>query len=147
MSRPVLLTVGGGGVVVWLASRQEIPYTHRRHAVLISQETEKSLGIQAFEQVPRLARCGSWCPAALTLTAAGQIKASAQGKVLPPSAPASQLVRRIGTRIAKAAAEGSGSGYLEHMKASRAGHACWARCIGPHRGQRAGARLGIPCDR
>ena len=33
------------------APRQEIPYTHRKHALFVSQGLEKSLGRQAFDQV------------------------------------------------------------------------------------------------
>ena len=39
------------GGVVYYSSLQEIPFTHRRHAILISVEMEKELGKSAFEQV------------------------------------------------------------------------------------------------
>lgn len=42
-----------GSVVVWWASRQEVPYTHRMHAILIPARIEIAAGIRAFQEVPR----------------------------------------------------------------------------------------------
>jgi hypothetical protein len=94
---PVVLVVGGAGViVVWATSRQEIPYTGRMHAILVNTATERALGEQTFRQVINEAR--------------------ANGSLLPPSHPASLAVRRIGTRIAAVAGDGVGGGAQDHMK-------------------------------
>lgn len=48
----VVLAVGAGGFTIFYVShREEVPYTHRKHAVFVSPETEKMLGLQTFAQV------------------------------------------------------------------------------------------------
>ncbi len=47
----MLVGVGAIGVVVYVTHLEEVPYTHRRHFVLVSPELEKSLGIAQFQQV------------------------------------------------------------------------------------------------
>jgi hypothetical protein len=47
----VLAVAGGGFIIFYYTHREEIPYTHRRHAVFVSPETEKMLGLQTFQQV------------------------------------------------------------------------------------------------
>lgn len=55
--RLVVLAVGAGGCTIFYVShREEVPYTHRKHAVFVSPETEKMLGLQTFTQVLTLAR-------------------------------------------------------------------------------------------
>ena len=49
----MLVLLGAGGAVVWVSSRQQVPYTHRMHAILISPEDEKEMGAAAFKQVCR----------------------------------------------------------------------------------------------
>lgn len=46
-----MLVVGGAGGVYYVAHIETVPYTHRRHAVLVSPATERSLGAQTFKQV------------------------------------------------------------------------------------------------
>ncbi|KAL4855091.1 Mitochondrial metalloendopeptidase OMA1 [Chlorella vulgaris] len=88
--------VGGGGVVVWVSSRQEIPYTKRMHAILVSPQSEAEMGQQTFQQVLAEAR--------------------RNGTLLPPNHRAVQSVRRVGTRIAQAASDGFGGGFQGHME-------------------------------
>ena len=38
--------------MVWFLSRQEIPYTHRMHVILVPVSTELSIGVATFKQVP-----------------------------------------------------------------------------------------------
>jgi len=48
----VLIAIGGGGFLVfYMTHREEIPYTHRKHAVFVSPETEMVLGLETFKQV------------------------------------------------------------------------------------------------
>ena len=50
-SGPIIIVVGGGGAVYYFSHIEEIPYTHRRHVVFVSPQTEIQLGIQTFAQV------------------------------------------------------------------------------------------------
>jgi hypothetical protein len=36
---------------VWYSSREEIPYTHRMHSILISLPMEQELGEETYKQV------------------------------------------------------------------------------------------------
>lgn len=92
----LLSVVTALGGVVYFGSLQEIPYTHRRHSVLVSPAQELALGRQAFAQVLSEAR--------------------AEGTLLPPSHPAVRLVEHVGRRIAAVAADGAGGGKSEHMR-------------------------------
>lgn len=60
----VLGTVGGVGILVYATSQQEIPYTGRSHAILVSAESEKTMGEETFKEVR-----GDWqqgrCPVTL----------------------------------------------------------------------------------
>jgi metalloendopeptidase OMA1, mitochondrial len=91
-----LAFLGTGGTVVYISSRQEIPYTGRMHAILVDPETELELGAQTYAQV---------------LT-----QAKMAGRLLPPNHSATQAVRRVGTRIAAIASDGAGGGYHAHMQ-------------------------------
>ena len=88
--------LGGAGTVVWASSREEIPYTGRKHAILVDIHTERELGAQTFRQV--------------------LMEAKMKGSLLPPSHPAVQAVTRVGRRIAAVASDGQGGGYAAHMK-------------------------------
>ncbi|PSC68549.1 Pentatricopeptide repeat-containing mitochondrial [Micractinium conductrix] len=92
----IVVVLGAGGAVVWVSSQQEVPYTGRKHAIMVGPESELDLGREAFQQV--------------------LAEAKQQGALLPPRHPASQTVRRIGTRIAQAATDGYGGGYQDHLK-------------------------------
>ncbi len=47
-----MIAVAAGGVAIFYFTHlEDVPYTHRRHAVFVSPETEKVLGLQTFEQV------------------------------------------------------------------------------------------------
>ncbi len=37
---------------IWWASREEVPYTHRKHSILVPQWIEQQMGEQTFQQVP-----------------------------------------------------------------------------------------------
>ena len=57
----IMLVVGGAGGVYYVAHIETVPYTHRRHAVLVSPATERSLGAQTFKQVcPELFEMQGW---------------------------------------------------------------------------------------
>jgi len=51
----VVVLVAGGAAVAWYVSRQEVPYTHRRHAVFVSTALEQRIGESQFQQVGRRA--------------------------------------------------------------------------------------------
>ena len=42
----------GSTVFIWWASREEVPYTHRKHSILVPQWIEQQMGEQTFQQVP-----------------------------------------------------------------------------------------------
>ncbi|KDD75482.1 M48 peptidase [Helicosporidium sp. ATCC 50920] len=92
----VLGTVGGVGILVYATSQQEIPYTGRSHAILVSAESEKTMGEETFKEILR--------------------EAQMEGKLVPAHHPAMALVRRVGTRIARAVSDSYGGGFQEHMK-------------------------------
>lgn len=92
----IVLIVGAGCVYIYVSSRQEIPYTHRYHSVLVDIDTERMLGEQAFRQI--------------------LAEAKMNRVLLPPHHMASQMVRRVGKRIAAVASDDYGGGYKEQMK-------------------------------
>jgi hypothetical protein len=47
----VVVIAGGAGVIYYVTHIETVPYTHRRHAVLVSPATERHLGTQTFKQV------------------------------------------------------------------------------------------------
>ncbi|KAH7619735.1 putative Mitochondrial metalloendopeptidase OMA1 [Nannochloris sp. 'desiccata'] len=49
-----LAFLGTGGTVVYISSRQQIPYTGRIHAILVDPETELSLGKHTFSESGRV---------------------------------------------------------------------------------------------
>lgn len=65
----------------WMTNREEVPLTGRTQIVDLTTEQEMALGIQSYRQI------------------------LAKEQVLPDSAPATQVVRAIGARIARAAAD------------------------------------------
>ncbi|GBF92474.1 M48 peptidase [Raphidocelis subcapitata] len=76
---------------------QEVPYTHRRRAIMfLSPSTELAMGQQLWEHTLREAR--------------------EAGTLLPPDHSYSRLVASVGRRIAAVACDGEGGGYQEHMK-------------------------------
>ncbi|KAK9843741.1 hypothetical protein WJX81_004553 [Elliptochloris bilobata] len=83
-------------MVSYVRSRQEVPYTHRRHAIFISVEAEKRLGEAAFQQE--------------------KDDAQRKGTLLPSTHSVSQLVKRVGDRIIQKVVDGQGGGYQEHLK-------------------------------
>ncbi len=92
----ILLITGAGAVAVYISSRQEIPYTHRHHSVLVDVETEKMLGEQTFRQILN--------------------EAKMKGNLLQANHPASRMVERVGKRIALVASDNYGGGFTEQMK-------------------------------
>lgn len=85
-----------GGVIVWFQSREEIPYSHRKHAILLSAASERALGEHIYQQV----------------------KADALHKntLLPAIHPAVQLVQRVGTRIVEQTTRDINRGATSHME-------------------------------
>jgi hypothetical protein len=88
--------IATGGMVVWVRSREEVPYTHRRHSILVSPIQEHALGTATYAEV--------------------LAKARADGTLLPRTHPAVRAVEHVGTRIAKKAEDGFGGGFNGHMK-------------------------------
>lgn len=91
-----LVVLGGGAAVVWVTSRQEVPYTGRMHAILVDPDSEHELGQQTFQQVLAEARM--------------------QGTLLPAWHPATVAVKRVGMRVAQAATDGYGGGFQRHLR-------------------------------
>mmetsp|Transcript_20714 Transcript_20714/g.62420 ORF Transcript_20714/g.62420 Transcript_20714/m.62420 type:complete len:383 (-) Transcript_20714:334-1482(-) len=93
----IIAVVVAGSVVVWWASRQEVPYTHRMHAILIPARIEIAAGIRAFQEILQ--------------------EAKEQRALLPRGSPAQARVERIGRRIAAIASDGTtGGGFQGHMQ-------------------------------
>jgi predicted Zn-dependent protease len=92
----LLFVAGTGAAAVYISSRQEIPYTHRHHSVLVDIETEKMLGEQTFRQILD--------------------DAKNKGTLLSPRHPASIVVRRVGKRLALIASDDYGGGFTQQMK-------------------------------
>ena len=92
-----LLFIGAAAsTAVYVSSRQEIPYTHRHHAVLVDIETEKMLGEETFRQILN--------------------EAKRSNTLLSPRHPASLVVQRVGRRIAAIAGDDYGGGFTQQMK-------------------------------
>lgn len=47
----ILGVAGSGCAYIYFTNLQTVPYTHRRHVVLIGPELERKLGEQEFESV------------------------------------------------------------------------------------------------
>lgn len=92
----LLAIMAAGGGVVYFSSLQEIPYTKRRHAILISPESEMQLGEATWQQITA--------------------QAQSSRTLLPSSSPPSQLVRKVASKIAHVTSDGYGGGYQEHLK-------------------------------
>lgn len=87
-----------GGSVVWYSSREEIPFTHRMHAILVTTEMERQLGESTFAQIKE--------------------QATASGTLLPRGHAATRAVERVGRRLAAVASSSGagGGGYTAHME-------------------------------
>jgi hypothetical protein len=84
-----------GSVYVYFTHLQTVPYTHRKHFVLISPDMEKSLGEAEFDNIKKQFRT----------------------KILPPIHPETIRVRRIAKEVIEAAMAGAKAqnwGQLEH---------------------------------
>ncbi|QDZ19724.1 metallopeptidase [Chloropicon primus] len=93
--------VGGavvvGGATTYVSHLETIPYTNRRHFVLISPDQERALGSKMYQDL-----------------LAQQRKA---GKLLPQGHKLTRLVKGIGSKIAKEAEDLSDwGGKVDHMK-------------------------------
>lgn len=87
----------GGCFVVWVTNREEIPYTGRKHCILVPTSMEQSIGQNTFQQI--------------------RSEAKSQGTLLPDHHPYVKMIKRIGMKIAQKASDSSGvSGHMEHMK-------------------------------
>ncbi|WIA21329.1 hypothetical protein OEZ85_000556 [Tetradesmus obliquus] len=99
-SQTTRLVLGGtaaGGFAYYWSCRQEVPYTHRHHAIMmVSNKMELHIGEQTFHEVIQQA----------TMT----------NTLLPQNSHYAHLVRRVGMRIAQVAADGAGGGYYKHMQ-------------------------------
>lgn len=93
----MFIAAGAASGAVWWLSLQEVPYTGRRHAMLVPVSTEKALGQAAFDQVMADAR--------------------KDGTALPKGHPAQNRVERIGRRIQEVATNAAnGGGFQAHMQ-------------------------------
>ena len=54
--RVILIGVGAAGTLFYITHLQEVPYTHRKHAIFVSPQTEIALGLQTFQQVLHFAK-------------------------------------------------------------------------------------------
>jgi len=88
--------LGGGAVLFYYSTRQEIPYSHRFHTVLLSPATARALGEATYKQIIADAR--------------------SKHSVLHNDHPRTALVRKVGTQLAEIASKGSGGGSFAHMK-------------------------------
>lgn len=59
----ILVGIGTLGSIYYVTHLQEVPYTHRKHAIFVSPQTEIQLGVQTFEEVcsANRARQGPLC--------------------------------------------------------------------------------------
>ncbi|KAG2426351.1 hypothetical protein HXX76_013108 [Chlamydomonas incerta] len=96
-ARIAAVVLVGGGLSYYLYCREEVPYTHRMHSImLVSTANEQWMGQQIFQEQKALAQ--------------------AEGRLLPDSAPDARRVRRLGLAIAAVAGDGAGGGYYGHMQ-------------------------------
>ncbi|DBB00315.1 TPA: hypothetical protein ACH3X1_014138 [Trebouxia sp. C0004] len=87
----------GGCFVIWVTNREEIPYTGRKHCILVPTSLEQSIGQNTFQQI--------------------RTEAKSQGTLLSDHHPYVKMIKRIGMKIAQKASDDSGvSGHMEHMK-------------------------------
>jgi predicted Zn-dependent protease len=89
--------VAAAGGVVYVTHLEKVPVTGRSHLVLCSLAQERALGEQAAAQV--LAQYG--------------------GAVLPPSAPQSRRVARVGARLVEALREDERTRRLPHLATAK----------------------------
>ena len=47
----VMVVLGAAGTCYYVTHLQEVPYTHRRHAIFVSPQTEVALGLATYAQV------------------------------------------------------------------------------------------------
>lgn len=95
-TKRILVIAGVGGAAVLVFSQQEVPYTHRSHAILVNAASECHMGAQAYEEILEEAR--------------------RDGTLVPSNYPAVQRVARVGRRIAAVVEAGNGGGFQQHVK-------------------------------
>ena len=103
-AKPRLVSLLGGatlaaGGAVYYGNMEEVPYTLRKHSILVSKELEISLGESTFAQIVQEAR--------------------ATRRLLPPHHPSVRAVERIGRRLAAVASDSGGGGSSKHMEGLR----------------------------
>ncbi|CAM6128675.1 unnamed protein product [Calypogeia fissa] len=76
----IIVAIVGGVLVIYYAHLEVVPYTHRKHVVLISPRLEKAIGDQSFEMLMK----------------------EYKGRLLPPFHPQSLRVRKIAEEIIEA---------------------------------------------
>jgi len=95
---PRLALLAAGGVILIFRlvrrdPRQQVPFTGRKHAVLVPEAVERALGETTFA------------------------KLLATKRRLPDSAPEAQRCSRLGAAIIRAALQGDGKGgFVDHLK-------------------------------
>lgn len=97
----IWMTAGGTTLAlgyVYFSYLEEVPLTHRKRWIATSPQLEKQLGDQEYRNLLR----------------------QFQGKILPPSHPASRTVERVGSRIAASALQFAKEQNVQHMIRSRA---------------------------
>jgi hypothetical protein len=108
-ARPQFASLLGGatlaaGGVVYYSSRETVPYTGRKHSILVSRDLERKLGESTFAQIVA--------------------DAKAKRALLPRNHPSTLAVERIGRRLAAVASDGEDGenvegGETEHMKVKK----------------------------
>ncbi|GMH35098.1 hypothetical protein BSKO_02966 [Bryopsis sp. KO-2023] len=88
--------VGCCGLGLYISGLETVPYTHRRHSLMISAKKERQMGLETFQQV--------------------KASAAQDGTLLPNSHPIVKRIRQIGLRIAAVVDDGNGGGNTAHMK-------------------------------
>eukprot|EP00210_Caulerpa_lentillifera_P007808 g7451.t1 len=92
----VVGAICAGAGFVYVSNRETVPYTGRSHAIFVSIRRERDLGTAVFQEVKN--------------------DAIRNRTLLPESNHFTKLVKSVGYRIANAANDGLGHGYIEHMK-------------------------------
>lgn len=91
--RTPIMVVGAGGGGIYIYNLEEVPVTHRRRFNIISAETEKSFGAQAYNQTLQ----------------------QYQGRILPADHPYTQMVSRVVERLLPATGGLAGDEWRVHV--------------------------------
>lgn len=96
-SAAIGLALGGAARLLQvLLLESEVPFTRRKHTLLLPVDAELAMGSRSYEQVLN--------------------QPNYKGKVLPADHPDAKLVQKIAKRIIEAVDEGHGGGFQDHIK-------------------------------